>query len=179
MISAVNAGCSTSSAFFRSGGMGSASGTGTTGQGTSQADLTEEQLAEVEQLKSRDRQVRAHEAAHQAAAGEFATSGAQFTYQRGPDGIAYAIGGEVDIDTSAIAGDPTATLRKAETIRRAALAPAEPSGQDRQVAAKAGQMAAEARAEISTQPKGQAKTNLFKAVETGNNDKQSTIDLRA
>jgi hypothetical protein len=48
-----------------------------------------------------------------------------------PDGCDYALGGEVAIDTSAIAGDPEATLRKMEQIRRAALAPANPSGQDR------------------------------------------------
>lgn len=112
------------------------------------AELNEEQLKEVEQLKARDREVRAHEMAHLAAAGNLATSGASFTYQRGPDGVSYAIGGEVSIDTSK--GDtPEDTLRRAQIIRAAALAPAEPSGQDRSVAAKAAQMEAEARAELA------------------------------
>lgn len=112
------------------------------------AELSEEQLKEVEQLKARDREVRAHEMAHLAAAGSLATSGASFTYQRGPDGVSYAIGGEVSIDTSK--GDtPEDTLRRAQIIRAAALAPAEPSGQDRSVAAKAAQMEAEARAELA------------------------------
>ena len=120
------------------------------------AELSEEQLKEVEQLKARDRDVRAHEMAHLAAAGGLATSGASFTYQRGPDGVSYAIGGEVKIDTSK--GDtPEDTLRRAQIIRAAALAPAEPSGQDRSVAARAAQMEAEARAEQagSDQEKGE------------------------
>jgi hypothetical protein len=72
--------------------------------------------------------VRAHEQAHLVAAGRYASSGGTFPYETGSD---YAVGGEVAIDTSAIAGDPEATLRKMEQIRRAALAPANPSGQDR------------------------------------------------
>ncbi len=103
------------------------------------------QLAE---LKSRDREVRTHEQAHIAAGGRHITSGAQFQFQRGPDGQLYAVGGEVGIDTSPVPGDPLATLEKAETIRRAALAPAQPSSQDRNVASRATAMAAEARAEL-------------------------------
>lgn len=63
----------------------------------------------------------------------------------------YAVAGEVGIDTSAIPGDPQATLRKAQTILRAALAPADPSPQDRQVAAQANAMAQQARLEMATQ----------------------------
>lgn len=47
-----------------------------------------------------------------------------------------------------MADDPQATLEKAEVIMRAALSVAEPSTADRQVAADARAMAAEARAEI-------------------------------
>src|SRR5699024_43170 len=108
--------------------------------------LTAEQVKEVEQLKARDREVRAHEMAHLAAAGGLAMSGATFTYQRGADGVSYAVGGEVKIDTSS-GSTPEDTIRKAQTIRAAALAPAEPSGQDRAVAAQASQMEAQARAE--------------------------------
>lgn len=111
--------------------------------------LSEEEQREVEQLKQRDREVRAHEAAHMAAAGGHARGGANFTYQRGPDGRNYAVGGEVSIDTSAVPGDPEATLIKAQQVQQAALAPAEPSSQDRQVAAEAAAMAAQARLEIA------------------------------
>ncbi|MBK8186969.1 MAG: catalase [Cellvibrio sp.] len=102
----------------------------------------------IEQLSSRDREVRAHEQAHAAVGGQYASS-PTYTYQRGPDGVSYAVGGEVQIDTSPIPGDPEATLRKAEQIARAASAPAEPSGQDRAVAAQAAKMAQQARVEIS------------------------------
>jgi len=111
-------------------------------------ELSESDLKIIIQLKQRDAEVKAHEAAHMAAAGGIATGGASFEYQQGPDGVQYAIGGEVNIDTSSVPGDPDATLRKADTIRRAALAPAEPSGPDMQVAASATAMAAQAQAEL-------------------------------
>jgi hypothetical protein len=86
-----------------------------------------------------------------AAAGGLATSGASYTYQRGPNGVSYAIGGEVNIDTSPGA-TPEETIQRARTIQAAALAPAEPSGPDRAVAAQAQQMEAQARAELAQRP---------------------------
>ncbi len=112
------------------------------------AVLTEEQQLEIQKLKDRDREVRNHEQAHLSAAGGFAISGASFTFAVGPDGQRYAVGGEVSIDTSAIPNNPEATLRKAETIRRAALAPAQPSAQDHSVASKAAAMARKASVEM-------------------------------
>jgi len=111
----------------------------------------EQQVAQiVSQLKARDTEVRAHEMAHLSTAGSYARGGMSFTYQTGPDGHRYAIGGEVGIDTSSIPGDPEATLQKAMVIQRAALAPAEPSAQDQKVAQVAMQMMAQARVDIST-----------------------------
>lgn len=116
------------------------------------ASGNEEQLkAEREQIQAlakRDREVRAHEQAHASVAGQYA-KGTSYTYQRGPDGVSYAVGGEVQIDTSPIPGDPEATLRKAQQLRRAANAPAEPSSQDARVAALAAQMEQQARIEVS------------------------------
>ena len=86
------------------------------------SDLTEEEQEQVSELKSRDREVRAHEQAHLAAAGPYATGGPSYTYQEGPDGRRYAVGGEVGIDTSPVSGDPEATIQKAQQIRAAALA---------------------------------------------------------
>lgn len=106
--------------------------------------------ATIEQLKARDREVRLHEMAHLAAAGGYATSSASYSYQVGPDGQRYAIGGEVGIDTSPVSGDPEATIQKAMTIQRAALAPANPSSQDYQVQAQAVQMEAQARTQLSS-----------------------------
>jgi len=118
-----------------------------------------EKIKVIESLKARDREVRAHEQAHISASGGLATGGASFTYQQGPDGKRYAIGGEVNIDTSSVPGDPSATLRKAETIRRAALAPANPSGQDYKVASKAAQMATKAQMDmIKLQQETQSET---------------------
>lgn len=104
----------------------------------------------VSQLKARDREVRAHEQAHLAVAGQYAT-GLSYTYQSGPDGKRYAIGGEVGIDTSAVSGDPEATIQKMMVVQSAAMAPAQPSAQDYRVASSARQAMAEARAELSAQ----------------------------
>ncbi|MDT7043926.1 putative metalloprotease CJM1_0395 family protein [Candidatus Nitronereus thalassa] len=103
---------------------------------------------ELEKLKARDREVRAHEAAHAAAAGSLAKGGPSYTYQRGSDGQLYAVGGEINIDTSAVSGDPEATIQKARQIRAAANAPANPSAQDRAVAAQATRLEAQARREL-------------------------------
>ncbi len=105
---------------------------------------------QIQALAARDREVRAHEQAHASVAGQYAR-GTSYTYQRGPDGVSYAIGGEVQIDTSPIPGDPEATLRKAQQLRRAANAPAEPSAQDARVAAEAAQMEQQARIELREQ----------------------------
>jgi len=97
----------------------------------------------LQRLKARDAEVRAHENAHRAA-GAGLVRGGGYTYQAGPDGRRYAIGGDVQIDVSTVPGDPQATAIKMEQVIRAALAPAEPSTQDRQVAAQAAQLRAEA-----------------------------------
>jgi len=112
--------------------------------------LTPEALKLIDQLKTRDTEVRQHEQAHLATAGGLAVSGASYTYQRGPNGVNYAIGGEVNIDTSPGA-TPEETIQRARTIQAAALAPAEPSGADRSVAGQAQQMEAQARAELAQQ----------------------------
>lgn len=121
----------------------------TASNNTNSTELSEQELQQIQKLKSRDRVVRAHEAAHIAAGAGIVRGGANFSFQRGPDGVQYAVGGEVKIDTSKVSGDPQATLEKAEKVRAAALAPAQPSTQDRNIAAKAAQMSIEARAEIS------------------------------
>jgi hypothetical protein len=111
-----------------------------------------EDEARLRQLQARDRQVKAHEQAHLAAAGGLARGGAAYTYEKGPDGRLYATGGEVSLDASPIPDNPAATLAKARQIQAAASAPADPSGQDRAVAAAAAQMAAKASRELARQP---------------------------
>lgn len=110
--------------------------------------------AELQELKKRDQEVRTHEQAHMAMGGQHAGA-VSYEYQTGPDGVRYAVGGEVPIDVSEVADDPQATLEKMMLIQRAALAPAEPSSQDRQVAAQAGQKAAQAINELAEQDREQ------------------------
>ncbi len=106
-----------------------------------------EQNAQIQSLKQRDKEVRDHEQAHLSAAGGIAGA-PRFQFVIGPDGQRYAVGGEVSIDTSVVSNDPAATISKAEAIRRAALAPAQPSAQDYSVASKAAAMISQAYAEI-------------------------------
>jgi len=116
--------------------------------------LTPEQQQQVQKLKQIDRKVREHEAAHMAGAAGLA-SGAHFEYMRGPDGRQYAVAGEVKIDVSP-AQTPQQTIAKARSIQAAALAPADPSSQDRAVAAQAAQMAARAQTELRQQERESA-----------------------
>lgn len=111
-------------------------------------ELSPDEIKELTELKARDREVRAHEAAHQAAGGQHAGA-ISLTYERGADGAQYAVGGEVPIDVSPVAEDPQATIEKMRTVRSAALAPAEPSGQDRAVAAQAMQALLQAQADLA------------------------------
>jgi len=112
--------------------------------------LSDDEQKAVKELKARDQEVRAHEQAHKAVGGQY-TGSISYNYQKGPDGRSYAVGGEVPIDASEIPGDPAATIEKMRVVKAAALAPAEPSGQDRKVAAQADAAAAKARAELNAQ----------------------------
>lgn len=109
--------------------------------------LSEEEKKEVEELKARDAEVRAHENAHKAAGGTHAGS-PSYSYTRGPDGKSYASDGEVSIDLGR-ESDPQDTIEKMQQVQRAATAPAEPSAQDRRVFSEAARKEAEARAELA------------------------------
>ena len=113
-------------------------------------ELSLEELEEVRELRARDQEVRAHEAAHASVGGAYAGA-PSYSFQTGPNGVRYAVGGEVSISLPAGNGDPQQTIRAAEQVRRAALAPAEPSSQDRQVAARAALLANTARADLREQ----------------------------
>lgn len=113
---------------------------------TEEKNLDSSEKQQVNQLKKRDAEVKAHEAAHMAAGGAVVQGGASYQYERGPDGKQYAVGGEVKIDMSP-ERTPEATIRKMQQVKQAALAPAQPSGTDRAVAARAAQIEAKARTE--------------------------------
>ncbi|WP_105166902.1 putative metalloprotease CJM1_0395 family protein [Pseudoalteromonas sp. T1lg23B] len=108
------------------------------------------QQQEIQELKARDQEVRLHEQAHARVGGQYAGS-PSYEYQRGPDGNNYAVGGEVMIDVAEVPGDPKQTIDKMQTVRAAALAPAEPSGADRAIAADATQKISAAQAELAKQ----------------------------
>ena len=143
-------------------------GTGNTPKKKDGSEYTRQELKEISELKSRDTEVKAHEQAHIAAGGKYVRSGAHYEYQTGPDGNKYAVGGEVNIDTSKESGDPQGTITKMQTVIRAALAPAEPSAQDRSVAAQAEKTEMEAQSELM-------KTQSDKALSTmGSKDSQDS-----
>jgi len=98
--------------------------------------------AQIAKLKQTEEKVKAHEAAHKAVGGNLASS-ASYSYTRGPDGQSYITGGEVQIDMSD-GRTPQETISRMQQVIRAALAPSDPSGQDRAVAAAAASRMAEA-----------------------------------
>ncbi len=104
--------------------------------GAEKHELSPEEEQEVLELKERDREVRAHEMAHKAAAGSLATGGPVYEFETGPDGREYAVGGHVSIRIPK-GKTPAETIRIAQQAKRAALAPSSPSGQDRSVAVEA------------------------------------------
>jgi len=129
-------------------------------------DLSPDAKKKIAELAQVDQAVRAHEAAHMAAGGGLVRGGAAYSYQRGPDGKNYAVGGEVSIDTSPVADNPAATLQKAQQIKAAALAPADPSPQDRKVAAMASAMALKAAADLAKKAQGDDRVGGRLNVET-------------
>lgn len=123
-------------------------------------ELTPEQQRQLAKLKETDQAVRAHEAAHLAAGSGVVTSGASFTYTYGPDGKAYAVGGEVGVDTSR-AASPQGNIDKGQRIKSAALAPVDPSPQDYRVANVGAQLEARGRAELAAEQNGKVSGNTI------------------
>lgn len=112
--------------------------------------LSDREQQELKELQARDTEVRTHEQAHKAVGGRYAGA-ISYTYTTGPDGRRYVTGGSVPIDMSPVPGDPEATIAKMRIVRAAAMAPAEPSPQDRSVAAAADRAAAQAMTEAAKQ----------------------------
>jgi hypothetical protein len=138
-------------------------------------ELTPDQRRVVAELQARDAEVRAHESAHKAAGGSLA-GGMSFSYQTGPDGRRYAVGGEVSIDTGA-ERDPQATIAKMQRVIAAALAPAQPSSQDRAVAAQARATMAEAQRQLLEQQREDG--GLRNAYAPQDDSRGALVDLTA
>lgn len=118
---------------------------------TSPTKLSPEDERVLQRLSQTDLDVKTHEHQHVATAGGYVESGPVYNYTTGPDGKRYAVGGHVSLDMSSIPNNPEATISKAQVIKRAALAPANPSGADRAVAAAAAKMEMKAREQLRTE----------------------------
>lgn len=138
-----------------------------TNSGNSDDELTQQEKQEVAELQMTDAQVRAHEQAHKAAAGGLRTSSPNYEYETGPDGEKYAVAGDVNVSYQH-SQDPEVNLRNAQQLKASALAPADPSAQDRKVAAQADREIAQARQEILEEQK-----------QTDEEDNNSNVDANA
>lgn len=118
-------------------------------------DVQQERV--INELQRRDKEVRSHELAHAAVGGSF-TGAPNYSFKTGPDGQRYAVGGEVSVDLSIVAGNPSATIAKMQKVHAAALAPANPSAQDTQVAANAIQIILQAQSELQIQDSSTVKS---------------------
>ncbi len=121
---------------------------GTAAASVNQANLFYEAklMQELQKLRITEQKVKAHEMAHKIAAGDLGGA-PKYKYKKGPDGKMYIVGGEVPIKVKK-GKTPEETVEIAQRVRRAALAPADPSPQDRAVAAKATAMEMQARLEM-------------------------------
>ena len=135
--------------------------------------LTREQQQQVQELQQTDRRVRTHEQAHLSVGADLVRGGPSYSYQTGPDGRRYAVGGEVSIDASPDR-TPEDTIPKAQHIRATALAPVDPSPQDHSVAAQASRMESEARRQLavqqheSEQSSDQGRAGFYRGVQQSN-----------
>jgi hypothetical protein len=142
------------------------------GGGGKPKELSDKDRQVVRQLQTRDTAVHAHEAAHQAAARGLGGA-ASFSYETGPDGRRYAVGGEVPVQIKA-GRTPQETIQNAQMVRAAAMAPADPSAQDMAVASQAAQMEAQARQEMSKTDGDQDSLMVFSALKAERKSAQGT-----
>jgi hypothetical protein len=149
-------------------------------------DLSEEEINLVDKLKARDIEVRQHEMEHMAAGGTYIKGGMSLEYSVGPDGVSYAVGGEVSIDISP-EDTPEKTIAKMQQVKSSALAPSQPSGQDMAVAAQASRIQTQAISELSEEIRVKSnaenedtkdKTTQSSEKSDENSDKISDINAR-
>jgi len=136
---------------------------------TNSQELSQDEKRLVKDLASRDTEVKAHEAAHQGAGGGL-TGAASYTYQQGPDGKMYAIGGEVSISTPS-GSTPEEKLKNARTLAAAALAAGNPSPQDFSVASSARTMEMQALQEIAKKSQEEQGQQTYANAASANDEK--------
>ncbi|MFN3305759.1 MAG: putative metalloprotease CJM1_0395 family protein [Candidatus Kapaibacteriota bacterium] len=140
-------------------------------------ELSPEEQRRLQELKQIDSKVRAHEMAHLAAGGGLVRGGASFKYEIGPDGKQYAVAGEVKIDMSFNPDDPESAIQKMQQVRRAALAPADPSPQDRSVAQQASNIESQMRAKL-LEEKSKTMSKFHKAYKNSYTTEPSIINIK-
>ena len=145
-------------------------------------ELSPEEEEMIKELQARDAEVKAHESAHQAAGGGM-TGAASFTYQQGPDGKMYAIGGEVSIIMKT-GSTPQETIANARQIVAAAMAAGDPSPQDHAVASSARVMEIKAQQQLAREKQEEMQgTDTYKnnSISTSkeNTDFKNPIDISA
>ena len=147
-------------------------------------ELSPDEERLVNELQARDSEVKAHEAAHQSAGGGM-TGAASYTYQQGPDGKMYAIGGEVSISMSS-GSSPEEAIANARQVAAAAMAAGDPSPQDYAVAASARVMEMKAQQQIAKEEQQEVLgTNTYNDIsnQDGNikkkEEQHSPIDISA
>lgn len=138
-------------------------------------ELSPQEQKMLTELKTRDAEVRQHEAAHKA--GGAPTGAASYTYQKGPDGQMYAIGGEVSVSMKS-GSTPEETIANAQAVISSAMAPANPSPQDHAVASSARVMMMKAEQQKAKELYEEAMgSNTYKDEEE-QKDSESKIDLQ-
>jgi hypothetical protein len=142
------------------------------GSKVSGRELSSKEKAVVRELETRDREVHAHEQAH-AAAGAGIAGAPSYTYQTGPDGRRYAVGGEVPIHVQTGSDDPQVAIQEYEQVIRAALAPANPSSQDRGVAVDAQTKIAELQAKAASGSQSKAPGSLANESDGAQNETET------
>jgi len=146
-------------------------------------ELSEDEERLVKDLAARDSEVKAHEAAHQAAGGGM-TGAATYTYQQGPDGKMYAIGGEVSISTPS-ASTPEEAIQNARQVIASAMAAGNPSPQDFAVASSARLMEIKAQQQLAQEQQEQIRgassysSALNSLEENSNEAKTPLLDIPA
>ena len=141
-------------------------------------ELSPDEKRLVTDLQARDAEVKTHEAAHQAAGGGM-TGAASYTYQQGPDGKMYAIGGEVSISTPA-ASSPEEAIANARQVVASAMAAGNPSPQDHAVAASARVMEIKAQQQLARQQQEEISgmnTYSNQALKPNEEDKNTLVQI--
>lgn len=127
-------------------------------------ELSQAQQREIDRLKETDRLVREHADAHLVAGQGVVLSGPRYSYTYGPDGRQYASGGDVTFDTSR-EQKPEANIDKGQRLQTAALAPAQPTPEDFQVAAVGKDLETSGRQDLASRQAEEARQQQTKAAE--------------